>query len=299
MGRKIMESILKNNVSSTFDKKPDKPGGNVNDSYENQCYFNIDSIQHIDEPVVLLHDNVIVRINHAAEKLLNLNIERINQFCFFDLIHPEDRERIIALYDTKNNLKHMVFHYQCQIVDQNEQIKWIQVNSIKFVSNEGNIYFNLIKEITDQIEENQKQKQLLELIPEAIFEFDLENRKILSINPTMAKRFKQKPEEMIGKDFLQFLPKELYERRFRIAQKAIRENRIIINLDSRNKRFFEDMYIPIAYKTRKKTLLGISKDITNYTNIEDDLQKSEKRFKEIFNSSIDAYLIIHPTDLKI
>jgi PAS domain S-box-containing protein len=234
-------------------------------------------------------------MNPAAEKMLKRHKDKVLHSVFFDMIHPKDRQRISNLYELSNS----VFQYQCRLIDKQKSVKWIHVIALRFLLPSGDIFFNFINDITNHIINTEKQQRLFDTIPDAIAEFDVVNKKILSINSAMATHFNQTPNDMMGKDFLPFLQIDVYQRIFHLAKTAREENRIITDLVRRDKHDFKELYIPLSYPTKKTTILFIIKDITTFTKAKNELQKSNQRFREIFNASIDAYFIINPDDLVI
>lgn len=134
-------------------------------------------------------------------------------------------------------------------------------------------------------------RMLFHSSPDGICEIDEEEATIVSINRAMAKNFGCKPEDMIGKVFSDFLPKKLYDYRYKIGRKALDENKIQEFEDERAGRHFYNTFVPLISKDGKKYLQIISRDITNQ-------RRTEKKYRTLFESSKDAIMMLSPPTWK-
>jgi len=145
----------------------------------------------------------------------------------------------------------------------------------------------IARDITEQKSVEEKYKRLFDSSPDGICEVDEVGVTIISINRAMAKNFGCKPEDMIGKAFLDFLPKKLYDSRYKIGRKALDKNKIQEFEDERAGRYFYNAFVPVISKNGKKYLQIIVRDVTNQKN-------TERKYKTLFESSRDAIMMLSP-----
>jgi len=72
----------------------------------------------------------------------------------------------------------------------------------------------------------------------------------------------------------------------------MKENKIQIDEDNNNGRYFHNIYVPITSSDGTKSIQCIARDITDQYKIEQALIDSEKRYRELFESAIDPIIII-------
>ena len=140
--------------------------------------------------------------------------------------------------------------------------------------------FVLAQDITDLKLVERKYQRLIDSSPDAIAEVDGETKKIITVNPKMAENFNLSKEEMVGIEWNELLPRDLYEKRFKFGLKTVQENKIYIIEDQRDGRYFQNIFVPISISDQKVNLQIISRDITERKNMENELRKSKEHLEE-------------------
>ena len=104
----------------------------------------------------------------------------------------------------------------------------------------------------------EKYKLILDSSPDLIAKVS-EEGKFLYANFAMAKSFGIEREKLIGKSFFDVMPEKLAEKRLQIGKKAIKEGKPQIFEDSRDDRYFHNVYFPIP---GERSFQVIARDIT-------------------------------------
>ena len=180
-----------------------------------------------------------------------------------------------------------------KVIDADGLEHWVSVTKIPRYDKKGTIVgtMGINREITDIKKSEEKYQRLFNSSPDAIMETDGDGI-ILAINPSMAKGLGVKPEQIIGKDSKDILPKKVYEKRAAIARKALKENKIQIDEDTRAGKYFHNMFVPLITKDGEKSIQVIARDITDQHKIEQALIDSEKRYRELFENAIDPIIVL-------
>ena len=140
--------------------------------------------------------------------------------------------------------------------------------------------FILAQDITDLRLVEKKYQRLIDSSPDAIAEVDGETIKTITVNPKMAANFNLTKEEIIGYDWKKLLPKDLYEKRFKIGLKTVQENKTYIFEDQRDGRYFQNIFVPIKISDQKVNLQIISRDITDRKKMENELRQSKEHLED-------------------
>lgn len=152
--------------------------------------------------------------------------------------------------------------------------------------------FVIAQNITDIRRAEQKYQRLIDSSPDAIAEVDGDTGEIITVNPSMAQHFKKKKESLIGKNWKDLLPPDIYKSRYEIGLKAIRKNEIQYFEDKRKGYYFQNIFVPLKLSKDKINLQIISRDITQFKRTQEKLKENEEKFRSITTSAQDAIVII-------
>ncbi|MCH8888409.1 MAG: PAS domain S-box protein, partial [SAR324 cluster bacterium] len=123
----------------------------------------------------------------------------------FDLVHPEDRQRVVSIYEARKEGKEVPSHYDFKGIKKDGAQLWID-HIARFVSWKGEpaiqaTYFD----ITERVEAEEKLRESEEMLrsfldnsPSTIFLKDLEGR-YLMVNRWFEKERGKSAEELLGK----------------------------------------------------------------------------------------------------
>jgi len=144
-------------------------------------------------------------------------------------------------------------------------------------------------------------RQIIDLVPSYIFAKDIDG-KFLLVNKALAEIFGIDPEEIKGKTDKDYGASEEHVEGYRSADIAVIERGIPMQIPEEQVLrkdgtlgWFQTVKIPYRHPGwDKPAILGVATEITERKKIEDELRKSEKRFRQLFESHTAVKLIIDP-----
>lgn len=146
------------------------------------------------------------------------------------------------------------------------------------------------KDIENKLRENMEVlKTFINSNPETMLLID-EKGTILIANETFCKRINMRLEEIIGTCLYDILPKDIAILRKSYIDKVFNIGRPILWEDMRQDRIYENHICPIFDENgnvSKISILGI--DITERKKMEEDLKKSELKFRQLFDEAPIGY----------
>ena len=239
----------------------------------------------------------IISWNEYTERMLGLDKEDLHMKPV-SLLYPIEEWKKIRSENVRQ--KGMQHHLETKILMKNNELLDVDLSLSVLRDNNGNVIgsIGIIKDISEQKEAEKKLnyqhgllQSLLDAIPDSIY-FKDEKSRFVKVNKAKAEHSKTKPENMIGKTDFNFLSKEDADRIYKDDQKVMKTGKPLINKIERyvdeddEERWVSVTKIP-RYDDEGKIIgtMGISRNIT-------DLKKSEKRYRDLFETAIDPIIIL-------
>lgn len=222
----------------------------------------------------------------------------MNQEHFFDLIHPEDRERVKRhFFSSVEQKKESTSEYR--IVRQSGEVRYVLENLTIVLdeTNEVSLTIGTLQDVTEtkNLEhrltvEEQHYKSIFENNPDAVFSFDL-NGQFMSCNASLEQMFGYARNEIMHGSFHHFVEEKSLERTIlhfedtvntltpqNYDTTGITKSGQIIEVNVTN--------IPIIVNQELIGIYGIAKDITQKKMVERSLIESELKYRSILEQSI-------------
>ncbi|MGQ9617995.1 MAG: PAS domain S-box protein [Candidatus Aminicenantia bacterium] len=221
---------------------------------------------------------------------------------FLEFIHPEDRKLFESNFEeyvsgtfSENKFSNPM---RLRFLSKGNDWKWGEAHLFVF---REEIIFSL-KEISEIIilEDNlnsleESYRFLLDSIPQKIF-FKDRNSVYLKCNRSYASDLRIKPEEIIGKTDYDFFTAELAEK-YRADDRRVMESGKIEEIEESyikdgNELFVRTIKVPVKdNKGNIIGILGIFWDVTEYKSKEEELKKSEERYRLISENTSDIITV--------
>jgi len=254
-------------------------------------------------PVVFASENTKKLFGYSYKEFLKGTIK------LYQIIHPEDivyvQSEVFKLVKTTSKSEFRTKPFR--IITKQGYIKWIKAN-IDLIHNNKNEITHLqgiVEDITEQkttedqlFESNQRLKYQFENSPLASIIWDL-NYKILEWNESAQRIFGYTEEEVKGKVCKDLLtPPHLLNKMNSLRKTIFVQSGGVKNTNENitksGKIIICDWY-SVTLKDAKNNIIGsacLVDDITDKINAKKQIEKSEKKYREIFEKSVDAVLII-------
>ncbi|MCP4725403.1 MAG: PAS domain S-box protein [bacterium] len=238
---------------------------------------------------------------YTIEEIMNMNLE--NQMKLF---HPEDLPKFLNfkndLIDANKKGKRFI-ERKFRMLHKSGEVRWMDGSYFLTIDDIGDPKF-IIGELSD-ITEHKKADEALEeahnslltiinTIPDPVYVKDIDSRFVTCNEATIRELSSvsgQKNltfEYVIGKTDHDFLSKELADMFREREKKILQTNEAQINEETTNKektRFSHNSKVPLVDSNGISIgLVCMNHDITNRKNAEDELQRSEKKYRELTNS---------------
>jgi two-component system cell cycle sensor histidine kinase/response regulator CckA len=216
-------------------------------------------------------------------------------------IHPDDRSRVEAA--VKNHLEKNEpydIEYRIRRKDGAYNYWWARGTAVR--DDKGNPYrwIGAVSDVTERKRAEQslrasenKFRTLVQNIPQKIFLKD-KNSIYISCNENYAQDLKIKADEITGKTDYEFYSKELAEK-YRVDDKRIMEFGKIEELEEKyiqegQERWVNTLKVPVKDEHDNVIgIFGIFWDVTERKRAEEELQKSEEKFRLIANTITEVF----------
>jgi two-component system cell cycle sensor histidine kinase/response regulator CckA len=161
-------------------------------------------VEYANEVIVVIQDGRFKFANRIFTETTGYSVEEIASLSFADLIHPEDRDRVIERYFNRlKGIEHS-FKYEYRIITKSGVMRWIDISSVRIDWEGRPATLNFVSDVTDRkqaedaLRDSEKKfRDLAELLPQLIFETDI-NGRLNYVNQSGLDLFGYSREELAG-----------------------------------------------------------------------------------------------------
>jgi PAS domain S-box-containing protein len=251
--------------------------------------------------IIVDEDEHIILWNEHAEKLFNLTEEELSLRHISSLYKPDEWEKI-----QRKNIKEKPkgFKIKTKMIKKNKGVFDAEISFLILRGPGGKTTgsVTIVKELNDSnkhektyeisLKSNEeKYRRLFNNSPDMIAEMD-ENGVFVSANTAMCKSLGVSADELIGKNIFEVVSKEAAEKRAQLGKQLIKTGKMIEIDDERDGRVFHNIFVPYNDSNGNKFIQVIARDITKEKKAEQELKKSEKRYRSLFETAIYPILIL-------
>ena len=254
----------------------------------------------IDFPCVFASENSKKLFGYSHEDLLKGEIK------VHELVYPEDLPKIRELVFKISKHNNVFNPINFRIITKKGEIKWVETNFDCNENKEGKVTHiqGIVEDITERkktedlfFESSQRLKDQFNNTPLASIMWDL-NYKIIEWNNSAERIFGYSATEIIGKSIKNLLtPPHLKKEMSILRNTVFIKNKSLKNTNENitksGKIIICDWYSVTLTDAHNKVIGTASfvDDITDRVASKNMLQKSEKKYRDLFEKSIDAVLI--------
>jgi len=253
--------------------------------------------------VALTRNRSFFLINQAFCDIVGYSKEEMMEIQPESLLAPEDRERVLAIHDQRMRGELDTLNYTAKFVHKSGSLLTLELNSTTVQLNGENSSFVTLRDITEQqalkeeLEQSvQKYRDLADLLPQTVYELDL-NGKITFMNQAGMKAFgkllpagKYTPFDFIAPEDHQRLIQNIRK----VEQdKVSSSGNEYMAVRADGSRYPIVIYGAPAYKNSMLTgTRGIIVDISERKAMEEALRESESKYKTLIENSQDGIFAI-------
>jgi two-component system NtrC family sensor kinase len=259
-----------------------------------------------DSSVIFANDAVAAICGYSVEELLLLSPAKVQA-----LIHPEDQSLVWGRVRDRLDGKAVPPHYPCRIIRKDGAVRWLELYSNRIEYGGKPAIQAVIIDITDhkQAEEALRQSEeryrtILEEMGDGYFETDLAGN-LTFVNDAMIRALGYSKEEISGMNYRALRPKkdakavfEAYNRIYKTGEPLRNFFTEIICKDGRHI-FAETSAFSI--RNNKGEIIGfrgIRRDLTEHRKMEEALEKSEVRYRQLAENAGEAILVVQDNVIK-
>jgi len=246
----------------------------------------------------------IISWNKYAEKLLGMDKNDLYMKPVKSL-YPDEEWKKIRQQDVRK--KGMQQHLETRIIRKNAEPLDVDISLSVLKNQSGEIIgsIGVIKDISERKKmetklayEKELMQSLLDNIPDSIY-FKDEHSRFIKVNEAKAKHSNTTTENMVGKTDFDFLSEDEAQRIHDDDKKVMESNKPIISkLERLKDRIGEEHWISVTKIPRRNSngnivgTMGISRDVTKLKEADQVIRKSEKRYKNLFETAIDPIIVL-------
>jgi PAS domain S-box-containing protein len=232
-----------------------------------------------------------VVVSENIQRLLGYSVaESIRYEWWLENLHPDDRDRVLAVVD--EGMKGKGYSSEYRIRDKGGAYRWIKDDNRVVLDADGLPWHSVgvWTDITDLmrakdtlLKSEMYTRHLLDTLPQRIFLKD-RNSVYLSCNLIYAHDLGIEPTEIVGKDDYAFHPRELADA-YRADDKSVMDSGTPKDVEERYRIDGEELWIhtvKVPYLDEKRDVigvLGIFEDITARVRGEEDRRKLEEQLR--------------------
>ncbi len=256
-------------------------------------YFEVD----LKGNFTFVNDYLCKILGYSKEELLGTS---------YDIVYDDKRSKeVFKLYNQlfKNEISPPLV-FENQLLTQSGKIMYYEALADVKYDSEGNKvgFFGLLRDITERkivehklIESEVKYRDIIENAKEGYYETDLKGN-FTFFNKALCELLKYSPEETMGLYYKSFIDEENTKKIFKafneVYRTGIEQPHFQYEIDTKNgERLFGETTIYLKYDSdgRKIGFCGFLRDITEKKIAEQNLQQSEKKYREILENMREGY----------
>ena len=186
-------------------------------------------------------------------------------------------------------------------IDASGQVHWLETTKTPF-DNDGQPAVLVVaiditerKKVQGKLKAYQQQMSLFMDVSPDIFFLKDGNLQYCFVNRAHSEVFNIPESEVLGFTDFHFMSMKQAENNKKTDLQVMREEKTVISIEPIGERVFETRKFPVSVDLKVIGVAGITRDITSRIKAAEELQKSEQRFRELFNSITD---LIYVQDLE-
>lgn len=260
-------------------------------------------INNIHEGVLITRNYKILSMNNQTLQIFGYDFSDLFERNITDFVCKEDKDKLIETCINYTGDKNITSSHEFRIIAKNGDIKWLSCNLIQFKLDNQILILSFIRDISKEKEDLFKMKRLSHMVQASNAALVLidENACVVYANPAsfvICKNTEETYKNVLGKNVLKFIEesdrsKLLVEAKDEVDTFGIWKGQI--NLIAKDKSIIPTEMIcsKLITDTGKTYYLANYVDVSEKKEMEKKLKDSELKYRTLFNSSMDAILLLY------
>jgi len=261
-------------------------------------------VENAEEAILIAQDGLLKYFNPITITMLGYSEEVLTSMPFVEIIHPEDREKLLEAHIRIMKGEESRPVYQFRVLPSDGTVRWADSRAVT-ISWEGKpATLNFITDITERKRAEDELRRMnafldsvVENIPNMIFLKDAVNLRFVRFNRAGEDLLGYSRNDLLGKNDYDFFPKDQADF-FTKKDREVLHGKEVVDipeepLQTRNKgeRTMHTKKVPILdVNGEPEYLLGIAEDITEQKRAEEALRSSEALYRTLFERSADGII---------
>ncbi len=249
--------------------------------------------------VYLIQDGVFKYVNPKLAELWGYNVEELIGRSPLDFIHPMDRELVQRNLRLRLEGKIDAISYELRVVRKDGEVRVNEVYGSRIIYKGKPAVIGTLIDITEKEEykkELERYRRFYRNAQDLFFILDSKAR-FIEINPRYAELLGYKKEELIGHTARKLMDPEeinMVREMFRKVMKGeiVRYEAKAIPKDRSKVYLMEVLLWPVVENGKVVGAEGIVRDITERKKLEEELRKSEEKYRLIVENSRDVIKVV-------
>ncbi|MDD4971216.1 MAG: PAS domain S-box protein [Paludibacter sp.] len=260
-------------------------------------------VENSHDGIMIIRDNRILFANNTICKLLGYCVENMNLFPSVDIIHPDDRYKVLEIGERRRNQDFSTINETFKMIANDGSIKECESSSTLIEFDGQLASFFTIHDITEQkkirealAKSEQKYRELADFLPQTVYELDSRGN-LLYMNKSGMLAFGISEMDYGGSALDSFIPSDrermVENLKLTMAGKRPAPMNDYTAVHRNGKTFPVIIYgVPMFHEGIPIGTRGMIVDISERKAMENALRESESKYKTLIENSQDGIFAI-------
>ena len=263
---------------------------------ENQSRYR-EIIDKTSEAIFVIQEGWIKFANEKSAEIVGYSMEEILASNAIEaFVHPDDREMVAQHHASRLREDEEFYQYDFRIVLKAGNVRRVKVTSSSIMWEGKPAVLSILDDITERmqaettlLERERHFLSLLETIPDALVVYD-DRGKVTFVNKAFEQLYGWSTEELVGKPLSNFVPPSEEQITRQAWERTLRGENVVFETQRWTKNS-KTLNVQLAtailrdMEGRHTSSIVIHQDITSRKRAEEEIHRSEQKYRQIFDHS--------------